>query len=485
MPSVLLINPDFEVNLKSHIAKENYSCFPSIGLGIIASILEKDGHSVEYIDMRASKITLNDIEQSLQKGKYANISFLGMTATTPMINTTHKIASIFKKYLPEIKIIVGGSHASALPEEVLSDNNIDIVVRGEGEYTFKDIVNGIKDNKNNIIKNSMINGISYRDKQGNIIHNKDRPLIENLDELPMPAYHLMPMEKYYPSPGSYKMLPAMSLVVTRGCMGRCTFCNPITKGKMRSRSPEKIVEEIKYLMENYRIKEVCFFDDLLTGIRENVEKMCSILIEKNIEISWSCFTRVNHVEEQLFTKMKKAGCHTVLFGVESGNQGILDKMRKGITLEQVKKAVEICKKIGLETRASYIFGAIGDTKETMQETMNFALNLGTDHAIFTIMTPYPGTEVWKEALRNIKNSIKNKKETDEKWKIDQNYDNYIGERVTLEIPSANPEDIQKIYDSAYKRFYLRPGYALKRIAKMRNLEDLRQAWNGILGLIFK
>jgi radical SAM superfamily enzyme YgiQ (UPF0313 family) len=464
MGKILLINPEAEINRKQHIDKKNYSCFPSLGLGYVASVLEKAGHIVQYIDMRASNISLADFERLSSLGKYSNIDLFGITATTPLINTALKLSSIIKKHYPHSKIIIGGVHASALPDEVLASKHVDIVVRGEGEYTFRDLAAGVKLGE--------IKGISYKDKKGKIIHNPDTALIEKLDDLPLPAYHLMPMEKYYPSPGSYKRLPAMSLVVTRGCYGKCTFCNPITRGKVRSRSARKIVDEIKYLQKKYGIKEIGFFDDLFTGDRDNVEEMCNLILQEKVDVTWSCFTRANFVEENLFAKMKKAGCHTVLFGVESGSQEILDRMKKGQTLLQIKKSVALCKKLGFEIRASYIFGAIGETEDTLKKTMDLALNLDTDHAIFTIMTPYPGTEVWKEAR------IHN-------WPLEKNYDLYIGETVTMMIPTVSKERIQQVYDSAYKKFYLRPKILFRQLSKMNSFLVLKQNIEGVMGLIFK
>ncbi len=463
MKRILLINPDYETNKKCHIDKKNYSRYPSIGLGYIAAVLEKEGHHVKYLDMVAFKITLANLERMLSKGRFSDYDYIGMTATTPIIKTAHKIAALFKKYVDGVEIIVGGVHAATLPQEVLADKNIDYVIRGDGELIMKEIVNGMAKNK--------ILGVSYRDKKGKVMNNKLGPMIDDLDDLPFPAYHLMPIHKYYPSPGSYKRLPAISMIVTRGCHGRCTFCNPWTQGKVRSHSARRIVDEIKYLIKNYGIKEVGFFDDYFTADKKNINEFCNMIIKERVDVTWSCFTRVNCVEKRLFRMMKKAGCHSVLFGIESGSQELLNKMKKGTTIEQAKNAVKICKKLGLQTRASYMFGVIGETRRTLKMTMKLAFELDTDHAIFSIMTPYPGTEVWKEAKDN-------------GWIANEDYNDYIGEFVTLGLPSVSMEEVQSAYDQAYRKYYLRPKIILRNLLRMNNRYTFKQNLDGIKGLIF-
>ncbi|MBW2967017.1 B12-binding domain-containing radical SAM protein [Candidatus Woesearchaeota archaeon] len=449
---VLLITPAWKIENKSNLWRKIASCYPALGLAYIAAVLEEEGHEVLFIDMHAQNWSVKETVLHIKNSpEYEGLDFVGITATTPLITCALKLAKYIKKIDSKTKVILGGVHPTVLPEEVLSDDNVDFVVREEGEMTFKELVAG-KDP-------SDVLGISFR-KGNKIVHNPPRPQIEDLDTLPIPAYHLMPIDKYRPAVGSYKRLPAMSIFATRGCPGRCTFCHRAFKGKIRTRSARKIVEEIKVLQMDYGIKEISFYDDTFTAMKDNVREFCRIVLDEGIDITWSCFTRVNYIDEDLFALMKKAGCHHVMFGVESGNQHILDRMNKMITLDQIRKGVRILKGLGLETRAAYILGAIGETPETMQQTLDFALELDTDYAQFNIMTAYPGTDVWNEAEKN-------------GWLRVKNYDYSVSD-FTMELPTISNEEIFKMYKRAHRKYYLRPRMFWRRLKKMSSWSGIRE-----------
>lgn len=458
--NILLINPEWIVKDKSNLWSKIASKYPALGLASIAAVLEKEGHKVTFIDMLAEEMSL---EQFKLYFKFNGLKFdyVGITATTPLINNALQIAKEVKELFPNKKVILGGVHPSMLDEEVIKNKYVDIVVRGEGEITMKEIVAD-----KNLEK---IDGITYKNN-GLICRNFDRKFIENLDDLPMPAYYLMPIHKYKPALGAYKRLPAMSIFATRGCPGLCTFCCRLFKGKIRVKSARKIVDEIKYLIKDFGIKEISFYDDTFTAMKDNVREFCNIIINEKVDITWSCFTRVNYIDEELFTLMKKAGCHLVLFGVESGNQNILNKMNKMISIEQIKKAVSICRKIGIHTRASYIFGCIDDTEETMKETLKFALELDTDYAQFNIMTAYPGTKLWQEAKEN-------------GWLIIKDYDYSVSD-FTMQLPTVSNERIKYYYNLAHKKFYLRPKILWRQILEIKNFTILLEKIKGGIAVIF-
>jgi radical SAM superfamily enzyme YgiQ (UPF0313 family) len=311
-------------------------------------------------------------------------------------------------------------------------------------------------------------GISFL-LEGKIIHNPDRPYIEDLDSLPMPAYHLMPIDKYRPAIGAYKRLPAMSIFATRGCPGRCTFCHRAFHGKIRSRSAKKIIEEIKYLQKHYSIKEINFYDDTFTALKSNVEEFCKIIIKEKIDLTWCCFSRANYVDKKLFALMKRAGCHQVMMGFESGVQEILDGMNKMVTLDQIRNAVKICKEVGLDTRAAYILGNVGETKEMMEQTLRFAIELDTDYAMFNILTAYPGTELWKLAEKN-------------GWLRVKNYDYSVSD-FTLKLPTVSQKEILDVYQKVHRKYYLRPKIIFRRIFKIRSWSQLRQEFLGAVAVM--
>jgi radical SAM superfamily enzyme YgiQ (UPF0313 family) len=388
-----------------------------------------------------------------------------LTATTPSINNALKIAAVAKKKFPLVKIVFGGVHPSIMPEEVLDHDAVDFVAIDEGEETMKELAGG--KNPPDIL------GLAYKEK-GQIIKNPLRPLIKNLDNIPPPAYHLLPMAKYYPAVGSYKKLPAMILFATRGCPGRCTFCHRAFRGVVRKRSAKNILDEIEILQRDYGIKEVAFYDDTFTLFKDVVREFCGRLIKEKKNLSWSCFTRVDQIDEQLLRLMKQAGCHMILFGVESADEQILKNINKRISLEQVVRVVRAARRIGIETRASFMIGNQGETEETVKKSIDFAIKLDPDEVQFNIATAYPGTELfdWAKKAGYIKTF---------------NWDDYSMSNIVLETPNLSKEKMQYFYGLAHRRFYLRPKIILRRFFKIRNWAQFKQEIRGglmVLSFIF-
>jgi len=456
---VLLINPPWVIGENKNLWKSVASSWPSLGLGYIAAVLERNGHQVHYIDCSAGQYTVGDMDKILDE--YKDMDFVGITATTPLINNGLAIAALIKKKSHTIKIVFGGVHPSIFPDEVLANENVDYVVQDEGEETMSELVFGKP-----LVE---ILGLCYK-YEGKIIKNPMRPLIKDLDSIPPPAYHLMPIEKYYPAIGSVKRLPAMILFATRGCPGRCTFCYRTFHGIVRKRSARNIIDEIKILQKNYGIREVAFYDDTFTLFKDVVQEFCDIIKNEKIDLTWSCFTRVDYIDEELLKIMKEAGCHLILFGVESADETILRNINKKISLDKVEKAVKAARRVGVETRASFMFGNQGETEETMKKTIDFALRLNPDEAQFNIATPYPGTEmfVWAKENGYIKSF---------------NWNDYSMSNVVFEMPEVSKERLEEYYHRAHWIFYFRPRIILRRISKIRSLEQLKQEIKGFLALL--
>lgn len=458
MAKVLLINPPWIIGENKNLWKGVASCWPSLGLLYIAAVLEKDGHEVSYLDCSAEHLTVGDTKRTLEN--YSGLDYVGITATTPLVNNALQIAGFVKEIFPGVKTVLGGVHPSVMPDEVLSDPRVDFVAIDEGEETMKELVSGRP--PENIL------GLHYKEN-GEIHRNLHRPLIKNLDEIPPPAYHLLSMKKYYPAVGSYKRLPAMMLFATRGCPGRCTFCYRTFRGLVRKRSAEDIINEIKILQDEYGIKEVAFYDDTFTLFKEEVKKFCNIIIRQEIDITWSCFTRVDHVNEELLALMKKAGCHLILFGVESADEQILKTINKRISLPQVEEVVKIARKLGIETRASFMFGNQGETEETIRKTIDFAIKLDPDEAQFNIATAYPGTELFDWAREN-------------GYITTLNWDDYSMSNTVLKLPGLGQEKLEKYYEEAHRRFYFRPKVILRRLFHIRTWDQFKQEAKGGLAL---
>jgi radical SAM superfamily enzyme YgiQ (UPF0313 family) len=229
--------------------------------------------------------------------------------------------------------------------------------------------------------------------------NGPRPLIQNLDALPFPARDLLPMDKYIPLPNQYKRKPVANLMALRGCPYQCTFCsaNAVFGCSLRMRSAQRVYDEIKQLVDTYGIREISFWDDTLTVNKKWLHELCDLIISNHLDITWSCYARVNTVDLDLLKKMKKAGCWNIFYGIESGNQELLDRIKKGITLDQIRNAVKLTKKAGIEVRGSFMIALPGETPEMAHKTIDFAIELDPDYAQFSITTPYPGTELFEQA----------------------------------------------------------------------------------------
>lgn len=453
---VLLIDPPF---VQANLWEKVGSVLPSLGLAYIAAVLEDNGHIVQIIDCTAERVSVEDIKEYLvNKGFMPD--YVGITATTQIFPNAIKIASVCKK-LFNCMIVMGGVHPTVNTDEVLEYDFVDFIVRDEGEETMKELLSG-KDPFE-------IEGLSFK-CMGNTYHNPLRPLIKDVNSIPLPAYHLLPIDKYRPAVGNYKRLPAMSMFATRGCPGRCTFCHRTFRGCVRLRSAENIIQEVKLLQKDYGIKEINFYDDTFTMFKKVVHEFCDIIINEKIDLTWSCFTRVDHVDEPLLTHMKQAGCHLILFGVESADETILKNINKNIDLEQVKEIVRVCRKIGVETRASFMLMLPGDTEETMMKTINFAIELDPDEVQFNITTVYPGTEMYNWALN-------------EGYIKTFNWEKYGMSDVVWELPSVDINTVRRYYSLAHRKFYLRPKVILRRLMKIRSLEQLKQELAGARAVV--
>ena len=459
MFDVLLINPPY-FKKGGNIWKSVSSCMPPYGLMVLAACIEKEGYKVKILDTYAHKLAVDDIEDFLKK-TYDEPRFIGLTSSTVNVKHAYAVSEICKKLWPKAKIIFGGVHATSKPEEPLLSKAADFVIRGEAEYTFVDLIKGKKLEE--------INGLTYFDKKGKIIHNKEGTFVD-LDKLPLPAYHLLPMDKYFPAVGSYKRLPAMNVVTSRGCPGKCTFCYQPFGNALRQRSPRKIADEIKLLVDEYGIKEICFYDDNFTTFKHKIKEFCNILIDEGIDITWICFARVDWIDLDLMKLMKKTGCHQILFGAESASQKILDNIRKNISPDKVRKAVALAKEAGIDCRVTFLLGCPGETEETMEETIQFALELDPEIALFNIVSPNPGTQMYDWAVQNNYLSTKS-------------WDEYDWGEVILTLPTVSPDKVKAYYKAAFKRFYLRPGYILRMILKVRTKNDFITLLHGFKGVL--
>jgi len=447
---VLLINPAW-IKRKQNAWNNIASVMPPLGLAWLAAVLEQQGHEAVILDAHAERVGFDQLPQRL--GELGTFDLVGITATTPLINNALEIARMVKIILPQTRVVLGGVHPTVLPAEVLAEKAVDVVVRGEGENTIVDLAAEKTLDE--------IEGISFRIGH-DVRHNPDRDLIADLDSLPMPAYHLLPMDKYYPAAGAAKRLPASSMLATRGCPGRCTFCYRLFGQKLRVRSGTKVAHEIKFLQDRYGIREICFYDDTFTISKKEVRSFCHALSDLNMNLTWSCFSRVDTVDEDMLTMMKHAGCHQIMYGIESANAAILENIGKRADLNKAEHAVQITKKVGIDVRGAFMLGNPGETLETMKETLALAVRLNPEVAIFNITTPFPGTQMHAWADEN-------------GYLTTRNWDDYDLSKPVMNLPTVSAGQVQEFYRRVYRRFFLRPRYLAMRVAKLRNITNIIDA----------
>ena len=425
---ICLISPPYNSAVKSVVGVSS----PPLGLAYIASVLRQNPE-VKIIDSNILNYTIGDVEEELRS---FNPDVVGITSVTPSIYEAYKVAETAKKVRDDCTVVLGGPHATFMPRQTMEEcKYIDIIVRGEGEETTKELIE-------NIEKGASLNevkGITFREKN-EIIDAEPRPFIKNIDDIPFPSRDLLPMHLY-----KFNGVKYTTMLTSRGCPFKCSFCSSsrLFGGYWRERSPENVLEEMKIIYEEYNIRNIEFMDDTFTLNQERAEKICDEIIKQGWDISWGASSRVDTLSKKLVEKMKKAGCWILFLGIESGSQKILDTIGKRITLEQVKKAVKILKDAGIQVLGSFILGFLQDTTKTIKETIKFAKSLNLDYAEFSVLTPYPGTPIFDYAKKN-------------SMLLTENWSKYTAIEPIVKIEGASEKEIKALFQKAYITFYLRP-----------------------------
>jgi len=413
----LLINPPYP-----------FTEWPNMPLGLsyIAAVLEQNGVEVKVLDLLVSQFSEEKVHRCMAEFRP---EVVGVTAVTMNYPASSNILKLCKRFDDNVITVIGGPHVTFCAEQTLREAPwIDIVVRAQGEYTMLDIVSGKKP--------AEIEGLVFRDRDG-IVATADRPWIENLDELPLPARHLFPLAKYR------AFNAGGSLISGRGCPFNCIFCagHRMTGRTVRRRNPKLVVDEME-VVRGLGFKEIYVEDDLLTLNHAHVNAICDEILSRNLKIRWNAFSRVDTITRELLRRMKQAGCYGLVFGVESGNQEILDRVKKKITLKKVKQAVGLTKEAGMSAVTSFILGLPGETRKTMRQSYDLARSLDAPYCLH-VLSPFPGTEVREKAAEYGITIL-----TDDWSKYDAN-------RVVTTTPGAGAKEVQQVlhqYYSDVKRF---------------------------------
>lgn len=366
-------------------AKENIESYP-IGLGYIAGVLLGEGHQVYFFDAAFESDSINSLLKVIQEFKPQALGFTLMTSQYSEFLILMRQIRARMTYKPTV--VVGGAHASADSERVLRDGLANIVVRCEGEIVAQQLFYALERGDDF----SQIKGIAYLDKNGNYVQAEDAEYIENLDALPKLPYNLLKIDRYL---GRIHGLPVVNIQTSRGCPHKCVFCyrGPSGGRRVRFRSVHNVLQEISLLYKDYGFRAFNFCDDILTLKRDRILELCKMIIASNLKIFWTCETRVDCVDYELLSYMRRAGCVCIHFGVESESQEIIDKLQKKITKPQVKEAFANCQKLHIATLAFFMFGTPWDTDEGIRETIEFAKKLKSTITVFLCAMPYPGTQL--------------------------------------------------------------------------------------------
>lgn len=443
---------------------------PPLGIAWLAAVLRENGFKeVSLIDSMANRYSNEDIIGLLKK---ESPDVVGISFGTQIRFSTFDLVKLIKKNFPKVSIVVGGPHPTLTPQDTLQNiPEIDIVVRGEGEVSFLNLVKEI--DKNGSLEN--VKGISFRNKNNEIVHNPDETAIENLDSLPLPARDLLPMEKYEQVTALSKKR-CTNIMTSRGCPYRCVFCSVSEQWghKIRQRSVKNVVDEIEYLLKTYPfLRGIRFFDDTFTVNKKRVLEMCDEIIRRKIDFVWECEARANTIDSEIVQAMKRAGCEFIDLGVESGSNRILQNIKKDITVEQAIEAVKIIKKAGIGLKIFIMHGLPGETCEDIRQTVFLSRylchKLKADGATQGITIIYPGTEL--EKIAKSQGTFPENFSWSKYYFRDKNYPpltNDCPHMPIFEQPGLNYEQVFQCVKKAKMAYFLRhPIYLLKDLFKHR------------------
>jgi len=426
--------------------------WPPISLTQTAAILRERGYevrvndcSVEGVDREALRAILKDFSPQL----------VVMNSTTPSLNFDMTIPALVKEELPEAKVAAFGIHVGTLPEETFSMSDaLDYIVRGEPEYTIADLADGLA-NETDL---SAIAGLSLR-RNGAIFHAQNRGFFKNLDEMPYPAWDLIDLDNYkLPFSGRHFLM----VTTARGCPYDCIYCvaQSYYGRKIRMRKVPKIVDEIEYLGERYGVRDFFFWSESFTIIKAAIKELCREILRRNLKVRWVCNSRVDNIDQELLELMKKAGCWMISYGIESGEQAILDAIKKDITLDQIRETVYLTRRIGFQIAGHFVLGLPGETAQTLQKTYDFACSLDLDYAQFYCASPWPGSEFYRMAKS-------------EGWLASHNWDDFEQDKSVTNYPGLSADEITRFRNWASRRFYLRPKIVWRTMTRMRSPAEVK------------
>lgn len=470
MTDIVFVNPPLTLEERYGKLASGGSLLAPLGLATLAAITRNKGFKTEIIDSAALSLsyekTADEILRRLPR-------YVGITATTIAIHNAAKLAQELKKRHRDTFIIIGGPHISSIPEDTLERfPQFDAGVIGEGDITIIEMLNALKENSD--LKK--VKGIIIR-TNGSIERTPPRELLSDLDSLPLPAWDLLPdLTQYYrPAANSFYQLPSSGLVTSRGCPGKCTFCDRTVSGhKLRMHSAEYLIKMVKHLYFHYGVRDIIFHDDNFIAFRKRLYEFCEMLKEGHLKLSWSCTARVDMVTPELLKMMKQAGCWQIAYGIESGSQEILDFLKKGITLNQIRDALKFTRHAGIMNRGYFMIGVPTETIQTIRKTIDFLLELKLDDFHMSMYTPHPGTEISKSI--------------DKYGTLDNDWKRFGGWHPVFIPHGLSREQLLYYHKLAFRKFYFRPRiicqYLFSILKDYKNILKLLLGVKGLLRYVY-
>lgn len=457
---IMLINPpvSFDAFYGEWDLSDVKSSSPPLGILSLASMIRKYGYLVKVLDAHAEGMNIPDIILEISKFKP---DIIGITAMTVMVSAAAEIAKAVKKHSPRITTILGGVHVTAEPVETLCRYpQFDYATVGEGEIVLCEFLEKFRKG----FDQKRTQSIVWREGE-KINVNPRRAFFKGLDEFPPPAFDLVPnlFNHYRLSVFGTKKFRSVGLVTSRGCTGKCTFCDLGVVGRgYRANTAQYLISQMKDLYEKYDVSDFLFYDDLFVGSRPRLKEVCEIIIREKLPFTWSCCARVDFIHEDMLKLMKDAGCWMIEYGIESGSQRIIDSMRKNITKEKIRQTINATYDAGITTKGNFIFGNPGEDHWSIMESIDFACSLKLNYSQHTFLQPLPGSELYETAGKY--------------GDFDPSWDRFNTFSINF-IPKGFTRD-NLIWYSRYfwKRFYLRPKIIVQELKKLRTREDFARLW---------
>jgi radical SAM superfamily enzyme YgiQ (UPF0313 family) len=465
--ATLLINPTASLDVAGGRFQGLLTAMPPIGLALLAARLRQFGREVFVYDAFIGRGGPNGVAEEARR-RQADV--IGLPVVTPCATEVFKQAAAARATSPRSVIVMGNIHADLFAEDILRKGVADVIVHGEAEDTIVDIDRAVCDKTDF----AQIPGISFR-RGSEIVRTAERPTIEDLDSLPFPAWDLFPMQHYGLFMFAQVASPATLICGSRGCPYRCTFCSLQVMGPVRrKRSIPNIVNEIEWLHESFGMKQVAFVDPIFPISRREALAFADELISRGLhrKMKWVTETRVDLMDEEMLRRCKESGLARIMFGIEVGDDAVLEGLNKRFVVKESRDAIELCRRVGVQTVGFFMVGVPGDTPASIERTIDLACDLEPDFAKFTVFVPYPGTEDYKTL------KAAGKLQSPEEWSRYSSYPTHDNPPVYLP-DGMTVDDVIRMHRHAFQKVYARPSAVWRHMVKIRTLspvDALRGFW---------